>query len=86
MYEFVNYHERKVPATYIGDAVYALNTGHGILLRLNDHRNEDGEIYLEQDVMNNLISFINSCPNLGSKEDERKESENLASTNGKQER
>lgn len=53
--------ERFVLSTYIGDAVYALFDGRGIMLRLNDHRNEEGEIYLEPEVLEALNRFHERC-------------------------
>jgi hypothetical protein len=41
---------------YLGDAVYAHFDGYGIELRLNDHRNQC-VVYLEPEVMQNLIEF-----------------------------
>ena len=82
--DFVEYQGSRVPATYLGDAVYALYDGDGYLLRVNDHRNEVGQIYLEWPVVDCLFTFIENCKQLG-KTSERKESENLASFNNTQE-
>lgn len=80
----------KVPATYLGDAVYCLFDGYSYLLRLNDHRNKEGQICLEPQVLNSLLNFVEECNKLREvieKENaKRKESENLASTDNTQER
>lgn len=74
----------ELPAIYLGDAVYAIYDGYSYWLRLNDHRNTEGEICLEPSVLNNLFNFVGECSQLRVA-DERKESENLANTNNKQE-
>ena len=75
----------KVPATYLGDAVYVLHDGYGYWLRLNSHRNTEGQIYLEPVALTNLIHFKEQCDQLRAKDAERKEPENLASPNTTQE-
>jgi hypothetical protein len=76
----------RVPTTYLGDAVYCLYDGDGYWLRLSDHRNAVGQIYLEPSVLNSLWTFATECNKLRMKlENERKESENLASPINKQE-
>jgi hypothetical protein len=45
---------------YLGDAVYAYFDGHGMELRLNDHRNECA-VYLEPEVIGTLIHFWGSA-------------------------
>lgn len=75
----IKYEDSQVPATYLGDAVYAIYNGYGYYLRLNDHRNEEGQIFLEPFVLNKLVQFREEC--LQRKVEEiakRKESENLA--------
>jgi len=42
---------------YLGDAVYASSDGNGIELRLYDIRNTPGVVYLEPEVMAELIAF-----------------------------
>ena len=81
--DFIELDGRKVPAVYLGDAVYALHDGYGCFLRVGDHRNEEGQIYLEPSVLTNLNNFNKQCNQL--REDEKKESENLANTNDKRE-
>jgi hypothetical protein len=78
--DIIEFEEKKVPATYLGDAVYAIYDGYGYWLRLNDHRNEIGQIYLEWPVLDALFAFVENCKQLR-KTDERKEPDNLASTN-----
>ena len=75
---------RKIPATYLGDAVYCLFDGYSYWLRLNDHRNKEGEICLEPSVLENLIKFKEDCNQLRENE-KRKESENLANSNSTEE-
>jgi len=75
--ETVEYEGRRIPATYLGDAVYCLYDGFNYWLRLNDHRSEECQICLEPSVIENLINFIKQCSKLREK-DERKESSNLA--------
>ena len=75
--EMIEYEGRKIPATYLGDAVYCLYDGFNYWLRLNDHRNEECQICLEPPVMENLLNFTKECNQLR-KENERKESSNLA--------
>ena len=78
---FVEFEGVKVPATYLGDSVYALYDGYSYLLRVNHHRNEEGQIYLGPSVLTNLNNFNKQCNQL--RENERKESENLANTDNK---
>lgn len=78
-------HGREVPATYLGDAVYAIYDGYNVWLRLDDHRNESGRICLEPSVLENLNIFTNQCRELRVKENERKEPENLAGPDDTQE-
>lgn len=42
---------------YIGDAVYAVFDGNGIELRLDNHENTAGTIYLDSEVFLALIRF-----------------------------
>lgn len=80
--EFIDFGGDKRPATYLGDAVYVIYDGYGYWLRLNDHKNAEGQIYLEPPVLNSLWSFATECNKLRMKlENERKESSNLANTN-----
>lgn len=77
--DLIDYGGEKVPATYLGDAVYAVYNSHDYILRLNDHRNVEGEIFLEPSVMENFDNFRKECQLWVKRvEDEREESENLA--------
>lgn len=42
---------------YIGDGVYVKFDGYGIELRTNDHLNPTNKIYLEPEILENLINF-----------------------------
>lgn len=44
--------------TYLGDSVYAIYEDGYIILRLNDHRNTEGQIMLDYSVLGALIEFI----------------------------
>ena len=77
--DFIEEIGQKVPATYIGDAVYAIYDGYNYILRLNDHRNVAGQIVLEPPVLKNFSRFVEECKQWGKQvENEREESENLA--------
>jgi len=43
---------------YIGDGVYVLFDGYGIWLHANSHDHPTDKIYLEPDVLNSLIKFV----------------------------
>jgi len=85
--EIINFNGVERPATYLGDGVYAIHNGYGIWLHANDHRIgfATNRIYLEPGVLSGLNSFAEQTAQFAEKEDERKESENLANTNNKQE-
>lgn len=86
--ELTKFNGREVSATYLGDAVYVIYDGHSYRLRLNDHRNEEGQICLEPPVLSSLWNFVTECNKLRQtteKENEGKESENLGSIDNKQE-
>ena len=55
--EIIEFGEVKVPASYIGDGVYAIFDGCGIWLHANDHKHPTDKIYLEPEVMQSLINF-----------------------------
>ena len=55
--EMIDFEGAKVPATYLGDGVYAIFDGYGIWLHANDHRNPTDKVYLEPEVFDNLIKF-----------------------------
>ena len=44
--------------TYLGDAVYAVDEEWQIILRLNNHQNETGQICLDDCVVNSLEKYI----------------------------
>ena len=44
---------------YLGDGVYGKHDGFGILLHINNHLNPTDVVYLEPDVLNNIINFNN---------------------------
>lgn len=44
-------------AEYLGDGVYAIFDGFGILLHANDHENPTDRIYLEPSVLGSLNRF-----------------------------
>jgi hypothetical protein len=46
--------------TYLGDAVYAQFDGLGVSLKLNHHE-APTLIYLEPEVIHNLIAFYTNC-------------------------
>ncbi len=48
---------------YLGDGVYAEADGFGVVLRANDHRDEQctDKIYLEPEIMERLINFYKMC-------------------------
>jgi len=47
----------KLEPIYLGDAVYAVDRGDGILLRLNNHDNEEAEIFLDSSVLSALNNY-----------------------------
>lgn len=55
--EIIEFEDRKVPASYLGDGVYAIFDGYGIWLHANDHKNPTDRIYLEPEVLNQLGIF-----------------------------
>lgn len=57
--EMIEYNGTKVPASYIGDGVYAIFDGFGIWLHANDHRFPTDKIYLEPEVFKSLVNFKN---------------------------
>jgi hypothetical protein len=61
--EMIEYNGTKVPASYIGDGVYAIFDGFGIWLHANDHRFPTDKIYLEPQVFNALVAFKNEVTN-----------------------
>ena len=55
--EIIDYNGRSVPATYLGDGVYAIFDGFGIWLHANDHKDPTDKIYLEPAVLEALVRF-----------------------------
>lgn len=45
---------------YLGDGLYAESTEYALVLRTGDHRDEycDNKIFLEQDVLVNLLKWV----------------------------
>ncbi len=48
--------EIKIPPEHLGDGVYVEDVEHGLILRVNDHRNEPAVI-LEPSIMDALIRY-----------------------------
>ena len=77
--EFVEEIGQRVPATYLGDAVYVIYDGYNYVLRLSSPRNTTGQIVLEPSVIESFNNFREDCQLWVERvENERKESENLA--------
>ena len=55
--DIIEFQGQKVPASYLGDGVYAIYDGYGIWLHANDHKNPTDRIYLEPQVMEALDRF-----------------------------
>jgi len=55
--DIIEFQGQKVPASYLGDGVYAIYDGYGIWLHANDHKNPTDRIYLEPQVMEVLDRF-----------------------------
>jgi len=53
----IEWEGRKVPASYLGDGVYAIFDGYGIWLHANDHLRPTDRIYLEPPVLQALVNF-----------------------------
>lgn len=47
--------------TYLGDGVYCKKDDNGFILMANNHLYPTDEIYLEDEVINNFIKFVNEC-------------------------
>jgi len=54
----IEWEGRKVPASYLGDGVYAIFDGYGVWLHANDHLNPTDRIYLEPEVLKALNRFV----------------------------
>ena len=59
--EIIEFQGRYVPASYLGDGVYAIFDGFGIWLHANDHKNPTDKVYLEPTVMESLERFNYDC-------------------------
>ena len=59
--EIIEFQGRYVPASYLGDGVYAIFDGFGIWLHANDHKNPTDKVYLEPPVMESLERFNHDC-------------------------
>jgi len=57
MPEIIEFQGKKVPASHLGDGVYAIYDGYGIWLHTNDHRFPTDRVYLEPEVMVALDKF-----------------------------
>ena len=57
MPDIVEFEGKYVPASYLGDGVYAIFDGFGIWLHANDHKNPTDRIYLEPFVLQALVEF-----------------------------
>lgn len=55
--EIIDYQGRKVPASYLGDGLYAIFDGYGIWLHANDHENPTDRVFLEPEVFQALVDF-----------------------------
>jgi len=55
--EIIDFQGVKRPASYIGDGVYAIFDGFGIWLHANDHQHPTDKVYLEPQVLRDLIAF-----------------------------
>jgi hypothetical protein len=55
--EMIDYNGKKVPASYLGDGVYAIFDGSGVWLHANDHKYPTDKIYLEPEVFEALRRF-----------------------------
>lgn len=53
----ISFHGTKVPASYLGDGVYAIFDGYGIWLHANHHEHPTDRVYLEPEVFDALIRF-----------------------------
>jgi len=57
IFDVIEFKGKHVPASYLGDGVYAIFDGFGIWLHANDHKNPTDRIYLEPSVLQALIEF-----------------------------
>ena len=71
MPDIITFRGEELPASYLGDGVYAIHDGYGIWLHANDHREElaSDKIYLEPSVLESLINFKEDCEKLAGRKD-----------------
>jgi len=55
--DIINFEGHEVPASYLGDGVYAIFDGYGIWLHANDLGSPTDRIYLEPEVLEALDIF-----------------------------
>jgi len=55
--DIVTYGGVDCPAEYLGDGVYAIFDGYGIMLHANSHEYPTDKIYLEPEVLKDLNRF-----------------------------
>lgn len=46
--------------TYLGDGLYAFFDGYQIQLRANHHEHPTNTVYLDSEVLNNFLKFVES--------------------------
>jgi len=59
--EIITHQGKKVPASYLGDGLYAIHDGYGIWLHANDHLCPTDKVYLEPAVFQSLVRFEEEC-------------------------
>ena len=57
MPDIITFRGEELPASYLGDGVYAIFDGMGIWLHANDHKNPTDKVYLEPSVLESLNRF-----------------------------
>ncbi len=55
--EMITFQDKKCPASYLGDGVYAIFDGFGIWLYANSHEFPTDRVYLEPKVLTALNNF-----------------------------
>ena len=55
--EIIDFEGKKMPASYLGDGVYAIFDGYGIWLHANHHEHPTDRVYLEPQVLRDLVAF-----------------------------
>ena len=56
-HDVIEFEGKMVPASHLGDGVYAIFDGYGIWLHANDHANPTDRVYLEPSVFDSLVRF-----------------------------